>query len=102
MDFKPSRLKQLHEITKTFCANFYNNNPISRLHVIAVMNGLAREITADEIDNLEGIGDFSLENGLRLTLLLLDLAQRHWSLEVLVISNSLWTCDPGDLWDAVE
>lgn len=102
IDFKPSRLKLIYQCTQAFVAMFTANNPLSKLEVAVVKNGLARRLS--DLNDLQQKcdGEFSLQNALDLGADLLGKSALHWCHEVLVVQSSLWSCDPGNIWDSVS
>jgi transcription initiation factor TFIIH subunit 2 len=101
IDFKPSRLKLIYMCTQAFSAAFTANNPLSRLEIAIVKNGLSRRL--NDLEDLQQMcaGEFSLQNALELGAELLGKSTLHWCHELLVIQNALWSCDPGDIWETV-
>ena len=99
-DFKPSRMQLVGKIAQSFVSQFKANNPLSFISLVAVSDGLARFVSS--LDNLHPSGEFSLQNALELVIKQVPKAQVHCSTEVLVVQNSLWTCDPGDIWETIR
>ena len=98
-DFKPSRMQLVGKVAQTFTAQFKANNPLSLITTIVASDGLARLVTS--LQDLRPSGEFSLQNSLELVLKQVPTAQLHYSTEVLIVQNSLWSCDPGDIWETL-
>lgn len=113
-DMKPTRMKCSIKLLEGFIHEFFDQNPISLLGIIALRNKRA-EVVAELLGNskkhiksLETIGKFaltgepSLQNGFDLALKSLKMVPSHASREILVLMGSLTTCDPGDLCTTIE
>eukprot|EP00359_Climacostomum_virens_P011801 CAMPEP_0204910540 /NCGR_PEP_ID=MMETSP1397-20131031/9042_1 /ASSEMBLY_ACC=CAM_ASM_000891 /TAXON_ID=49980 /ORGANISM="Climacostomum Climacostomum virens, Strain Stock W-24" /LENGTH=202 /DNA_ID=CAMNT_0052080743 /DNA_START=406 /DNA_END=1011 /DNA_ORIENTATION=+ len=102
IDFKPTRLKLIYQCTTAFVASFTANNPLSKLEVAIVKNGLSRRLT--DMNDLQQMcdGEFSLQNAVELGADLLGKSAVHWCHEILIVQNALWSCDPGNIWESVE
>jgi len=101
-DFKPTRHKLISQLAESFKADFYAHNPLSTLKFIVARNGKAYCISDTSELHMSAIGEFSLQNSLELALTLLEEAQLEWSSEIVVIHNSLSSCDPGNVWKSIE
>lgn len=108
-DLKPTRLMCTVNLLELFMEEFFDQNPISQLGLIAL-----RGKRAEKICDLKGScrkhiasvkllrkiglhGEPSLQNGLELALQTLRMLPAHASREILVIMGSLTTCDPSDI-----
>jgi transcription initiation factor TFIIH subunit 2 len=100
-DFKPSRHKLISQLTETFNETFYSYNPLSKLQIIVARDGKAACATSKSQLSISPEGDFSLQNSLDLSLKTLEDTGPHWSSEILIILNSLTTCDPEDVWESL-
>ena len=108
-EMRPSRLAVMIEAASAFVASFFEQNPISTLAVIAIRDGRAEllaELSCNARQHLQaltrlgetgGRGEASLQNALELAREALQSVPRFTSREVVVLSASLSTCDPGDI-----
>ncbi|XP_037908534.1 general transcription factor IIH subunit 2 [Hermetia illucens] len=113
-DLKPTRLLCTMKLLELFIDEFFDQNPISQLGLIALKSKRAEVITdlagnsrrhMKAVQNLMKInltGEPSLQNGLELAMKSLKLVPSHASREILIIMGSLTTCDPIDLTLTVE
>ena len=101
-DFKPSRHKLISQIADNFEDLFYSYNPLSTLQTIVSKEGKAYWATSKSQLLLPPEGEFSVQNSLDLSLKILEETGPHWSVEILIVLNSLSTCDPGDLWENLQ
>ncbi|ORY78600.1 Ssl1-like-domain-containing protein [Protomyces lactucae-debilis] len=108
-DLRPTR----HELSLTYAATFvseyYEQNPISQLAIIAMSNGIAQTISplsGNPQDHLlalasckkrECSGNVSLQNALEMARATLYHVPSHGTREVLVIFGALVSADPGDI-----
>lgn len=100
-DFKPSRHKLISQISESFEELFYNCNPLSRLQTIVCKAGKAYLASSKKDLTQAAEGEFSIQNSLKLSLKLLEDTGPHWSNEILIILNSISTCDPENVWDKI-
>jgi transcription initiation factor TFIIH subunit 2 len=108
-DMRPSRLSVMADIASEFVAGFFEQNPISTLAVLVTRNGRAEYVTEPSCNarqHLEalkrlgtesGVGDASLQNALELARESLQSVPSFTAREVVIISASLSSCDPGDI-----
>ena len=108
-EMRPSRLAVMKDAVASFITDFFEQNPISSLALILSRNGKAEVLTmpscnaGQHLKHLRNIqpgdcrGDASLQNGLDLARDALEAVPSFMSREVLVLSSSLATCDPGDI-----
>lgn len=112
-----TRMDVALNLAADFVSEFYDQNPLSHLGIVAIRDGEAEMLTPlsgsrrahglalaaarDEINaSLASGGDggeFSLQNGLEVAGRSLGHVPRHGSREVLVLAGALSTCDPGDV-----
>lgn len=113
-DLKPTRLICTAKLLEMFVEEYFDQNPISQLGVIAMKNKRAEKIAElagscrKHIKSIQGltklalVGEPSLQNSLELALKSLKMLPPHASREILVIMGSLTTCDPGDILQTIE
>lgn len=113
-DLKPTRLICATKLLEMFVEEYFDQNPISQLGVIAMKNKRAENIAdlagscRKHIKAIQGLtkltlaGEPSLQNSLELALKSLKTLPSHASREILVIMGSLTTCDPGDILQTIE
>lgn len=101
-DLRPSRYKLISKYSEKYWDLFYSCNPLSKLQVLLCKNGKA--ILAEKKEELATAaeGEFSLQNTLEMALMMLEDSGPHWSNEVLIILNSLSSCDHGNVWACLE
>uniref|UniRef100_A0A7S4MU47 General transcription factor IIH subunit n=1 Tax=Odontella aurita TaxID=265563 RepID=A0A7S4MU47_9STRA len=112
-----TRMDVILNLVADFTNEYYDQNPLSHLGIIAVRDGEAEMLTPlsgsrrahglalvaarDEINQSMASGkdggEFSLQNGLEVAGRSLGHVPRHGSREVLVLAGALSTCDPGDV-----
>ncbi|ESO82529.1 hypothetical protein LOTGIDRAFT_223172 [Lottia gigantea] len=113
-DLKPTRLHSTVKLLEHFVEEYFDQNPISQLGVLATRNKRAEKITElggnprRHINTLQGLkdrkcqGEPSLQNSLELAIQTLKHMPSHASREVLIILGSLTTCDPGDIDNTIQ
>lgn len=98
-DLKPSRHKLISQIANSFEDVFYSYNPLSTLQTIIAKDGKAYWVTSKSHLSNPPEGEFSIQNSIDLSLKILENTGPHWSTEILIILNSISTCDPGNIWE---
>lgn len=113
-DLKPTRFLCTLKLLEIFIEEFFDQNPISQLGVIAMKAKRAEKISelggscrkhvkaVAGLNKLNLTGEPSLQNGLDLALKTLKMVPAHASREVLVVMGSLTTCDPTDIHITIE
>ncbi|XP_041378338.1 general transcription factor IIH subunit 2-like [Gigantopelta aegis] len=113
-DLKPTRLLTTLKLLEYFVEEYFDQNPISQLGIIATRNKRAEKLTElggnprRHIVTLQSQstktceGEPSLQNSLELAIQTLKHVPSHASREVLVIFGGLTTCDPGDIHDTMK
>nr|XP_016926934.1 general transcription factor IIH subunit 2 isoform X2 [Drosophila suzukii] len=108
-DLKPTRLRCTVKLLEVFIEEFFDQNPISQLGIIALKAKRAEKVTEltgtsrVHLKALEGLANVSLtsepslQNGLDLALKTLKVVPSHASREIVIIMGSLTTCDPVDI-----
>lgn len=113
-DLKPTRMKCTLKLLGNFIQEFFDQNPISLLGLIALRNKRAELITElqsnsrkhikslEDMSKLALAGEPSLQNGFEIAFKSLKMVPTHASREILIVMGSLTTCDPGDLFATIE
>ncbi|GJQ08448.1 hypothetical protein GpartN1_g239.t1 [Galdieria partita] len=113
-DLKPSRGEVCLSCAQKFLYSYFDENPISQLAVVALRDGVAEKLSSmgsNPRQHSEAIntaaqkgfyGNCSLQNGLDLAFSLLHSIPLYGSREVLVLYNSISSCDPGDVRQTIE
>ncbi|KAL1505082.1 hypothetical protein AB1Y20_008841 [Prymnesium parvum] len=108
-EMRPSRLAVLQDAAGRFVSRFLEQNPICALSLVAMRDGKAFTLAEPscnarqhlaELRRLQASGcsgDASLQNALELARDALEAIPTYMSREVLLLSCSLSTCDPGDI-----
>lgn len=108
-DLKPTRLLCTINLLEFFIQEFFDQNPISQMGVIALKGKRAEKLTEltgtskrhiqaiKDLAKLNPSGEPSLQNGLEMALKALKVLPSHASREILVVMGSLTTCDPVDI-----
>ena len=110
-DLKPTRVMCATKLIQDFLEEFFYLNPISQVGLVVTRNKRAElisELAGNPRQHIESIkrlsqgesecsGEPSLQNSLELTIQTLRHMPAHASREVLLITGSLTTCDPGDI-----
>ncbi|KAI7833941.1 Ssl1-like-domain-containing protein [Kickxella alabastrina] len=94
-DLMPSRIQATLALLEQFVGEFFDQNPISQLALVATKDGLAEKLTdlsGNPRDHLGALrdkasGDLAGE----------PRAPAHGSREIVCVFGSLTTCDPGDI-----
>lgn len=102
------------QLLEKFIDEFFDQNPISQLGVIAMKAKRAEKISEmagssrkhikalAQMNKMQLTGEPSLQNGLELALQTLKMIPSHASREILIIMGSLTTCDPSDINTTIE
>tara|TARA_B100001758_G_C18399652_1_gene608161 strand:+ start:69 stop:1397 length:1329 start_codon:yes stop_codon:yes gene_type:complete len=114
-DMRPNRSAVLLPLMIKFIREFFNQNPLSQLGLIACKDGKAERITElsgspethvkaiKKAFASDGIGgSFSLQNGLEQAMEGLRDVPPFGAREIIAIISSLSTCDPGNINDSVR
>eukprot|EP00123_Amoebidium_parasiticum_P009545 comp19542_c0_seq1/m.22898 comp19542_c0_seq1/g.22898 ORF comp19542_c0_seq1/g.22898 comp19542_c0_seq1/m.22898 type:complete len:426 (-) comp19542_c0_seq1:29-1306(-) len=111
-DMRPSRLEASVKLLEQFIGEFFDQNPISQLGIIATRAGRAERISelggnprrhVEMLSKLPGVdGEPSLQNALDLARQTLRAVPAYTSREVVVIMGSLTSCDPGNIAETIE
>ena len=111
-DFRPSRLAAVGRCAEAFIREFFEQNPLSQLAVTAARRGVADRLTdlSSAPDNhvarvrggLESGGAASLQNVLEVALGTLKHVPPYGNREILLVSASLSSCDPGDISETIR
>lgn len=102
------------KLLETFIHEFFDQNPISLLGIIALRNKRAEVMiellgnskkhmkSLEQLKTMSLSGEPSLQNGFELAMKSLKVVPNHASREILVVLGSLTTCDPGDLFHVID
>ncbi|XP_026492330.1 general transcription factor IIH subunit 2 [Vanessa tameamea] len=113
-DLKPTRFLCTLKLLENFVEEFFDQNPLSQLGIIALKNKRAEKITelsgnvrkhikaVQGLSNLALTGEPSLQNTLEVAGRTLRPLPGHASRELLVLFGSLTTCDPGDISGTIQ
>ena len=111
LDMKPSRLAVMQDVCAEFITKFFEQNPISSLALLITKEGKAEMLTEPSCNarqHLQALqrlgdckGDASLQNVLELARQALESVASFVSREVLLLSASLSTTDPGDIFETI-
>ncbi|EMG50970.1 SSL1 General transcription and DNA repair factor IIH subunit SSL1 [Candida maltosa Xu316] len=124
-DLRPTRLSLTLNYLSDFIVEFFDQNPISRLGIILMRNGVAnlvsevsgspqyhidkiRQLKARQHNRFEPKGDPSLQNSLEMARSLLKFNfgtasnNSKNSKEVLIVFGALFTSDPGDIHRTID
>ena len=111
LDMKPSRLAVMQDVCAEFITKFFEQNPISSLALLITKEGKAEMLTEPSCNarqHLQALqrlgdckGDASLQNVLELARQALESVASFVSREVLLLSASLSTSDPGDIHETI-
>ncbi|CED85131.1 tfiih basal transcription factor subunit ssl1 [Phaffia rhodozyma] len=108
-DLRPSRFDLTLEYVKEFVSEWFDQNPLGQIGIIALRSGIAERLTemggnSQEIlrilqdkKKLEPAGEPSLQNGLEMARGSMNHLPAHSSREVLLLLSSLTSCDPGSV-----
>lgn len=113
-DLKPTRLLCTVKLLEMFIEEFFDENPISQVGIIAMKNKRAEKITElsgsskkhikliNGLTKLNLVGEPSIQNGLELAMDSLKLVPAHASREVLIIIGNFTICDPSDINTTIQ
>ncbi|KAK4534543.1 hypothetical protein CDCA_CDCA02G0568 [Cyanidium caldarium] len=115
-DLKPNRWAALFSAARQLVRDYFDENAISQLALVALRDGLAHVLSdmsssprphmealqALEKGSGDGGGAASLQNGLEVARRLHAAVPRFGTREVLLLYGALSTCDPGDIHQTVE
>ncbi|XP_055375140.1 general transcription factor IIH subunit 2 [Condylostylus longicornis] len=108
-DLKPTRFLCSLKLLEIFIEEFFDQNPISQLGLIALKGKRAEKITElggnakKHVQIVQGLsklnlsGEPSIQNGVDLAIKTLKVIPAHASREILIIMGSITTCDPVDI-----
>ncbi|XP_077097106.1 general transcription factor IIH subunit 2 [Siphateles boraxobius] len=113
-DLKPNRLTSTLKLMEYFVEEYFDQNPISQIGIIATKNKRAEKLTdlagnpKKHIAALKKavdstcVGEPSLYNSLNVAMQTLKHMPAHTSKEILVIFSSLTTCDPANIYELIK
>lgn len=113
-DLRPSRLELSVNYACDFVNEYFEQNPISQLAIVGMLDGIAISISAlggnpqDHIHALQARkkqeckGDASLQNALEMARATLFHVPTHGTREILMIYGGLVSSDPGDIHKTIQ
>ncbi|XP_078441800.1 general transcription factor II H2 [Wolffia australiana] len=111
-DYRPSRMAVVAKCAEGFIREFFDQNPLSHIGLVAMKDGVAYRLTelggSPEsqikalLGKLECSGDPSLQNALDLVHGFLSRAPSFGHREVLFLYSALSTCDPGNIMETID
>ncbi|CAG9125577.1 unnamed protein product [Plutella xylostella] len=113
-DLKPTRFLCTIKMLEKFVEEFFDQNPLSQLGIIAMKNKRAERITelsgnirkhlkaVQSLSNIPLTGEPSLQNALELAGRALRPLPGHASRELLLLFAALTSCDPGDIAATIQ
>jgi transcription initiation factor TFIIH subunit 2 len=111
-DYRPSRLEVCKNALQQFIFNYYDQNPISQIGLIYTRDRIAEKLTdlsgnsKNHIHRLQNLfevkGLASLQNTITISIGVLKHIPNYGSRELLILFNSLSTCDPGNIFETVQ
>ncbi|KAI7730678.1 hypothetical protein M8C21_023042 [Ambrosia artemisiifolia] len=112
MDLRPSRMVVVAKQVEAFIREFFDQNPLSQIGLVAIKDGVAQCLTdlggspESHIKALMGklgcSGEASLQNALELVHEQLDQIPSYGHREVIILYSALSTCDPGDVMETIQ
>ena len=111
-DLRPNRLDATLTLVKSFIREFFDQNPLSLMLILAMRDGLCErwstwlgnpnDLSKVVDQRYEPSGDCSLKNALEMCRQALVHVPSHVSREVLIIYGALYTSDPGDIYKSIK
>jgi transcription initiation factor TFIIH subunit 2 len=113
-DLRPTRYLLSIRYACDFVREYFEQNPISQLAVVGMLDGLAvrvSDMSGNPIYHIESIqklrhddpkGSPSLQNGLEMARAALFHTPSHGTREAVIIFGALWSADPGDIHDTIR
>ncbi|KAG8977398.1 hypothetical protein FRC05_001796 [Tulasnella sp. 425] len=113
-DLRPSRFDLSLEYARAFISEWFDQNPLGQIGVVALRNGIGErmgEMSGNPQDVLRSIadrdkllpaGEPSLQNAIEMARGTMSHLPSHASREIVVIFGSLTTCDPDNIFDTLE
>ncbi|AAS52258.1 ADR338Cp [Eremothecium gossypii ATCC 10895] len=112
-DLRPNRHAMTVQYAIDFVHNFFDQNPISQLCIVAMRNGMAQlvsQVSGNPQEHIEALkavrkqepkGNPSLQNALEMARGLLLHVPSHCTREVLIVFGALSSTDPGDIHQTI-
>eukprot|EP00871_Galdieria_phlegrea_P000065 jgi/Galph1/1059/GphlegSOOS_G5764.1 len=113
-DLKPCRGEACLSCCEAFIRNYFDENPLSQLSLVFLRDGIAEKQTPMSTNlrqPLEALkkaidkgfwGVCSLQNGLEVAVSMLSSIPSYGSREIILLYNSLSSCDPGDIHETID
>ena len=111
-DYRPSRFQVCKDNVSKFINEFFDQNPISQLGLLVTRNRISERVSdlsgnsqhhitkLKKMMNISGIA--SLQNTIILAISALKHVPEYGHRELLIIYNSISTCDPSDIFDTIN
>lgn len=111
-DLRPSRLEVCKSAGVKFIREYFDQNPISQLGILIMKDGKVEKLSEmsgnmrEHVRRLQGFsaasGVASLQNGLILSMNMLRHTPSYGTREIILLFNSLSSCDPGNIFDTAD
>lgn len=111
-DIRPSRFEASKNSIERFIGDFYDQNPISQLSLALTRDRTSEKLTElsgnpkNHINSLKQVikaeGLASLQNSLLLAMAMLRHIPDYGHRELIIVYNSISTCDPGDIFGTID
>lgn len=109
-DYKPDRISFIKNQLAIFFKEFYINNPLSEISLITTKKETTQQqfplsrnlIKQKEMEWGECDGGISIQNSLQLAHQILKNTSESSSREIIIVTSSISTCDPGNVYDTMQ
>ncbi|KAF2397206.1 TFIIH basal transcription factor complex, subunit SSL1 [Trichodelitschia bisporula] len=114
-DFKPTRYVVLIRAATKFVTDFFDENPLAQLALVAMYDGRAltlSSLSSNPQDHFAALtelrqsrepkGSPSLQNALEMARAMLHHIPTHATREVIITLGALYTLDPGDIHETIR
>ena len=113
-DLRPNRYDLTVQYAREFVSEYFDQNPIGQLGILATRDGVAERIASmggNTVEHVQALankrkwepkGEPSLQNALEMARSSIAHLPSSNSREILLIFGSLTTCDPGNIHDTID
>ncbi|KDN48854.1 putative SSL1-TFIIH subunit, factor B [Tilletiaria anomala UBC 951] len=113
-DLRPNRYDLTLQYAREFVAEYFDQNPIGQLGILATRDGVAEKVVSmggNTVEHVQALankrkweprGEPSLQNALEMARSSIAHLPSSNSREILLIFGSLTTCDPGNIHDTIS